>query len=148
MPLVLSGLEPDEEQLAALVANQIGPVARVAPAAPSPQALGALLRRCRLVVANDGGVVHVATAVDTPVVAVFGPSNDRAWGPYPPDDPHHQVVRETLACAPCIHRGHSFGTPQGCAARTCLAILEVPSVIAAAERALGVDRHVADGVSL
>jgi heptosyltransferase-2 len=148
MPLVLSGLEPDEEQLAASVAEQIGPVARVAPAAPSPQALGALLRRCRLVVANDGGVVHVATAVGTPVVAVFGPSNDRAWGPYPPDNPCHQVVRETLACAPCIHRGHSFGTPQGCAARTCLAILEVPSVIAAAERALGVDRYVAAGVSL
>src|SRR5438105_10020117 len=136
LPVVLSGVEPDEEQLAHDVAERIGPVARIAPAAPSPQALGALVRRCRLVVANDGGVVHVATAVGTPVVAVFGPSNDRAWGPYPPDDPTHQVVRETLACAPCIHRGHDFGTPQGCPARTCLAIVEVPDVLAAAARAL------------
>lgn len=135
-PLVLSGLDPDEQALARHVAAQIGPAARIAPPAPGPQALGALIRRCRLVVANDGGAVHVATAVGTPVVAIYGPTNDRAWGPYPAHDRRHQVVREALACTPCIHRGHSFGTPQGCPARTCLAILEVPSVLAAAERAL------------
>jgi ADP-heptose:LPS heptosyltransferase len=135
-PLVLSGLDPDEQDLARQVAADIGPLAKVAPPAPSPQALGALIRRCQLVVANDSGPVHVATAVGTPVVAVFGPSNDRAWGPYPPHDPRHQVVREVVACAPCIHRGHSFGTPQGCPARTCLAILEMSDVVAAAERAL------------
>jgi heptosyltransferase-2 len=146
VPLVLSGLEPDEQQLAVSVANEIGPIARVAPPAPSPQALGALLRRCQVVIANDGGVVHVATAVGTPVVAVFGPTNARAWGPYPSDAPQHEVIRETLACSPCIHRGHSFGTPEGCPARTCLAILEPSRVLAAAERILGVDRQVAMGV--
>jgi heptosyltransferase-2 len=97
------------------------------------------------VVANDGGVVHVATAVGTPVVALFGPSNAQAWGPYPVDDPGHQVVREQLVCSPCIHRGHSFGTPQGCPARTCLALIEPSAVLAAAERALGarVERQLA-----
>ena len=142
MPLVLSGLDPDEQALAERVAAAIGPVARVAPPAPGPQALGALVRRCRLVVANDGGVVHVATAVGTPVVAIFGPSNDLAWGPYPPTDPRHQIVREQLACAPCIHRGHDFGTPQGCPARTCLAILEPSAVLDAARRVLRVDQAV------
>ncbi|MCA1644279.1 MAG: glycosyltransferase family 9 protein [Chloroflexi bacterium] len=138
-PLVLSGLDPDEQTLANEVATLIGPGTRIAPPAPNPQALGALVRRCRLVVANDSGVVHVATAVRTPVVAVFGPSNDRAWGPYPPQDPQHQLVREALACAPCIHRGHNFGTPRGCPARTCLAIVEVADLVAAAERALAGD---------
>lgn len=138
-PLVLSGTTPDEVALAGEVAARIGTGATVVPAAPSPQALGALVRRCTLVVANDGGVVHVATAVGTPVVAVFGPSNDRAWGPYPVDDPHHQVVREQLTCTPCIHRGHSFGTPQGCPARTCLAFVEPDTVLTAAERAVGLD---------
>jgi heptosyltransferase-2 len=142
MPLVLSGLDSDEQQLAQRVAAAIGPVARVAPPAPGPQSLAALVRRCRLVVANDGGVVHVATAVRTPVVAIFGPSNDLAWGPYPPSDARHQVVREQLACAPCIHRGHQFGTPQGCPARTCLAILEPAAVLEAARRALRADQPV------
>ena len=140
VPLVLAGVDTDEVALAHTVAEQIGPSARVAPAAPSPQALGALVRRCRLVVGNDGGVIHVATAVGTPVVAVFGPSNDRAWGPYPPRDVRHAVIREALTCAPCIHRGHDFGTPQGCAARTCLAILEPASVLAAVERVLNAER--------
>jgi ADP-heptose:LPS heptosyltransferase len=144
-PLVLSGLDPDEQALAQQVAAQIGPAARIAPPAPSPQALGAMIRRCRLLVANDGGSVHVATAVGTPVVAVYGPSNDKAWGPYPPEDHRNQVVREALACSPCIHRGHSFGTPQGCPARTCLAIVEVPSVLAAAESALAANATLAIG---
>jgi heptosyltransferase-2 len=137
-PVVLNGLGGDEQALAREVASHLGRAARIAPSAPSPQALGALVRRCRLVVANDGGVVHVATAVGTPVVAIFGPSNARAWGPYPVDEPRHQVVREQLACAPCIHRGHSFGTPQGCPARTCLSLVEAQAVVAAAERALDV----------
>ncbi len=135
-PLVLGGTSDYEHTLAREVAAAIGPQAVVIPAAPSPQALAALIRKARLLVANDSGPVHLATAVGTPVVAVFGPSNDRAWGPYPVNDPRHQVARELLACAPCIHRGHDFGTPEGCAARTCLAILEVPTVLAAAERAL------------
>jgi ADP-heptose:LPS heptosyltransferase len=135
-PLVLAGLQPDEQVLARGIAAEIGPGAQVAPPAPSPQALAALLGRARLLVANDSGPVHVATTVGTPVVAIFGPTNDRAWGPYPADDPRHQVVREQLACAPCIHRGHAFGTPQGCPARTCLAILQPASVLEAAERAL------------
>jgi ADP-heptose:LPS heptosyltransferase len=133
-PLVLSGVDEDERQLARGIGERLS--ASVIEPAPSPQALGALIGGCRLLIANDSGPVHVATAVGTPVVAIFGPSNDRAWGPYPPDDPRHQVAREQLACAPCIHRGHDFGTPQGCPARTCLAILEASSVIDAAERAL------------
>jgi heptosyltransferase-2 len=140
-PLVLSGLDPDEQQLARIVATAIGSEARVAPPAPGPQALGALVRRCRLVVGNDGGVIHVATAVGTPVVAIFGPSNARAWGPYPTDDPRHQVVHEQLACSPCIHRGHAYGTPQGCPARTCLAIIEPRQVLAAALRVLSIREH-------
>lgn len=139
-PLVLSGVDPDERLLAQRVSLDGGDNWPVAFPAPTSQALGALIRRCRLVVANDSGPVHVATAVGTPVVAIFGPSNDLAWGPYPPTKSSHQVAREVVACAPCIHRGHDFGTPQGCAARTCLAILEVASVVSAAERALRGDR--------
>ncbi len=135
-PLVLAGLGEDERALARRVAEDMRGTAAVVPPAPTPQALAALLRRARLLVANDSGPVHLAAAVETPVVAIFGPTNDRAWGPYPADEPRNQVVREMLACAPCIHRGHTFGNPAGCAARTCLAILRPTSVLEAAERAL------------
>ena len=93
-----------------------------------------MLRRCRLLVSNDSGVVHLATAVSTPVVAVFGPSNDAAWGPYPP--PAHRVVRATLPCSPCFYRGTSLGTPQGCATRECLQLVTPAMVVAAAQELL------------
>ena len=76
---------------------------------PSPRELAALLQQSTLFVGNDSGVMHLAAAVEIPIVAIFGPTNHRAWGPYPPDESRHAVVREPLACSPCIHRGHSFG---------------------------------------
>jgi heptosyltransferase-2 len=141
-PLVLSGLDPDEQALASTIAQRIGSGCEVAPPAPSPQSLGAFIRRCALVVGNDSGPLHVATAVGTPVVAIFGPTNHQAWGPYPALDLAHQVAREVVVCSPCIHRGHDFGTPEGCPARTCLMILEVSTVLEAAARALVADRLV------
>jgi heptosyltransferase-2 len=110
-----------------------------APATPlegcaTPRALAALLRRGRLLVGNDSGVMHLAAAMDVPVVAVFGLSNHRAWGPYPPA--RHRVVRLDLPCSPCFYRGHTLGTPAGCPARTCLADLLPAAVVAAAQELL------------
>ena len=140
-PIILHGPAPGEQEVAERVARAAcRPVELLGPT-PSPNALAALLERARLFVGNDSGIMHLAAAVETPVVAVFGPSNDRAWGPYPPQAPRHAVVREALACAPCIHRGHSFGTPQGCPARTCLDLIEPERVLAAARRVLASVSH-------
>ena len=138
--MVLAGLDADEQRLADRVALEIGGDCGILAPAPSPQALGAAIRRCALVVANDSGPVHVAAAVGTPVVAIFGPMNHEAWRPYPASAARNQVAREQVVCSPCIHRGHDFGTPEGCVARTCLAILESSSVLEAAERALAGSR--------
>jgi heptosyltransferase-2 len=134
-PLVIEGPGPDEGLLARTVAVGAGGAAIVGPA-PSIGALVALLEQVRLFVGNESGVMHLAVTAGTPIVAVFGPTNDRAWGPYPLSAPRHAVVRESLACTPCVHRGHSFGTPAGCPARTCLDLVEPAAVIAAAERVL------------
>jgi ADP-heptose:LPS heptosyltransferase len=133
--LALAGPAPSEISLANTVAEAV-PGARVVQDVPSPLHLAALLERAALVAGNDSGVLHLAAAVERPIVAIFGPTNDLAWGPYPPTAARHQVVAETLACRPCIHRGFSFGTPQGCPARTCLHLIEPETVFEAACRAL------------
>src|SRR5437762_1262419 len=44
--------------------------------------LGAVLGRCAVFAGGDSGVMHVAAAAGTPVVAIFGPTNADAWGPW------------------------------------------------------------------
>ena len=148
--LALAGPAPGEAELAAELVASMGQPARVLAGLPGPLALAAVLRRARLVVANDSGVAHIAAAVETPLVTVFGPTNHRAWGPYPPNSPRQVVVREPLACSPCIHRGHSFGTPAGCPARTCLELVTVEQVLDAAGRVLREIGHAgpSNGVTL
>ena len=134
--VVLAGPAPGESELAEAVARGMRHPAALLSGVPSVQELAALLGRAALFVGNDSGVMHLASTVECPIVAVFGPTNYRAWGPYPPDSPRHAVVREPLACSPCIHRGHSFGTPSGCPARTCLDIVTVEMVFETATRVL------------
>lgn len=108
--------------------------------------LAAVLARVDLLLTNDGGPMHLAAAVGTPVVAVFGPSNAEAYGPWDAGQPprqwpprsdapatrsRHTVVRLGLGCQPCFYRGYALGSPQGCATRECLALLPPRLVLAA-----------------
>jgi len=60
--------------------------------------LVALLRRARLFVGCDTGPMHLAAAVRTPVIALFGPADPARTGPF---GPAHLVLREQPPCAPC-----------------------------------------------
>ena len=60
----------------------------------------ALLARTRIVVACDSGPVHLAAALRTPVVALFGPGDPAEAAPWP-DPSAHRVVRVDLWCSPC-----------------------------------------------
>jgi heptosyltransferase I len=63
--------------------------------------LAALLRRGTICVSNDSGPMHLATALERPVVAVFGPTDPIWAGPYRRDD---AVLRADLPCSPCYLR--------------------------------------------
>jgi heptosyltransferase-2 len=63
--------------------------------------LAALLERCTLLVTNDTGTMHIATAVGTPVVALFGPTPRLTTGPW---GEGHVVVSRDVPCSPCWKR--------------------------------------------
>jgi ADP-heptose:LPS heptosyltransferase len=98
----------------------------------------AILEQADLFVGNDSGLMHLATAVGTPTIAVFGLTNADAWGPYEGGQSGQQavVVKLDLPCMPCFYRGHDLGTPEGCMTRDCLAMLGVDPVATAALRML------------
>jgi len=64
--------------------------------------LGALLERCDLFIGNDTGAMHLAVAVGAPVVAIFGPSDPRMYGPY---DENSVALWHDVGCNPCLLRG-------------------------------------------
>lgn len=98
----------------------------------------AALELADLFIGNDAGPMHLAAAVGTPTVAIFGLSNWQAWGPYTGNAPGRRalVVRLDLPCMPCFYSGHLLGTPEGCATHDCLAMLGVDPVAVAARRLL------------
>lgn len=97
-------------------------------------------------IGSDNGMAHLAAATGVPSVIVFGPSNHHAWAPYgalewhPTDDPaalpttaRVVVLRDTIACSPCVYTGYTLGRPQGCPARSCLDAVHAHHVFALAQ---------------
>jgi ADP-heptose:LPS heptosyltransferase len=67
------------------------------------RATSAILSICRALVTGDSGPMHLATAVDTPVIALFGPTTQE-WGFYP-SGPRDIVYQSPCAQAPCSLHG-------------------------------------------
>jgi ADP-heptose:LPS heptosyltransferase len=80
--------------------------------------LAALYRRSALVVANDSGPAHIAYAVDSPSVTVFGAASPAEWAPL--DRSRHAVVEAAEPCRPCVDR-------------LCIQTIPVEAVVGAAE---------------
>ncbi len=93
--------------------------------------LAAVLERASVFIGADSGVMHLAAAAGAPIVAVFGPSNHEAWGPWTPNG-RPFVVRSAPECSPCSYTGHSVGLREGCAARTCMRLITADHVAEAA----------------
>jgi len=74
--------------------------------------LAALTARARAFVGVDSAPMHIAAAVGTPTVALFGPSADVAWGPWRVE--HRIVASTTHACRPCHQDGCGGGKISDC----------------------------------
>jgi heptosyltransferase III len=103
-PLVLTGApDPAERALvAAIRAATQAPVIDLS-AQLSLAELAALIGSARLFIGVDSAPMHIAAAMGTPVVALFGPSGDDAWGPW--RVPHRVVASTAHACRPCGNNG-------------------------------------------
>jgi heptosyltransferase-2 len=61
----------------------------------------AALKRCAMLLTNDTGPMHIASAFQVPIVAIFGPTDWRATSPF---GSAHVIVRQPVDCAPCLLR--------------------------------------------
>lgn len=63
--------------------------------------LAALIARLNLFIGNDTGPAHLAVALDTPSVTIFGPVEHQRWAPL--DRERHRTIRQPVPCSPCAH---------------------------------------------
>lgn len=88
--------------------------------------LAYLLKHAKLMITTDSGPMHIAAAMGTPVVALFGPT--ASWRTGPCTD-RARIVRANTPCSPCFKRR--------CDSKTCMHEISVAQVLAAVEREIG-----------
>ncbi len=127
LPTIAVGSEQQQKVLSDLSSLSSAPV-RALTRLTLPELI-ALTEKAKLFVGNDSGVAHIAAAVDTPCVVIFGSSNRDHWRPW--TDSPNEVVFEAFSCQPCPGRVcKEFGEPR------CIQTLGTEKVFAAIEKVL------------
>ncbi|MBF0483077.1 MAG: glycosyltransferase family 9 protein [Candidatus Omnitrophica bacterium] len=94
------------------------------------QQFAAVAQIARLCVVNDGGPLHMAVAAGAKTVSIFGPVDEKVYGPYPVNS--HIVVKSTIECRPCYHNFRKAS----CEHINCLKQLSYQNVMEQVERFL------------
>jgi ADP-heptose:LPS heptosyltransferase len=87
--------------------------------------IATLLKASSLHIGNDSGITHLASALGTPTIAVFGPTDPKVWGPV---GRHVKIVTSDYPCAPCAEKDR-----RQCSDVRCLDAVEVGDVLLTAQ---------------
>ena len=106
----VTGNEDDREVVRQVISRMESPVTDLC-CRTSTGALSELMRRVDLVITNDSAPLHMASAVEVPTIAVFGPSDERKYGPLAEKS---IVVKPRISCRPCGRARCAIGRVNGC----------------------------------
>ena len=90
-----------EERLGREIAERLSSRSLVLSGVTTIRELMAAVKRCEVLLTNDTGPMHIASAFQVPVVAIFGPTDWRTTSPF---GSAHAIVRQPVDCAPCLLR--------------------------------------------
>ena len=99
--IFVSGPDPEERRMVAEIVEGLDVLDLSGQL--SLQELGALLQRSRLLICVDSMVLHLASALKIPVIALFGPTSEVAWGPW--RNPQARILTSPFSCRPCYQDG-------------------------------------------
>lgn len=125
--LVLIG-GPTERELADQVARRLTTACLNLCGQTSLSVLGAVIKRMSVLVTNDSGPAHIAYALGTPTVTVFGGTDTSRWGP--PSAPQFRAIANRVSCWPCDYCECPIGY-------RCLEGITVDHVVRKAEQIFG-----------
>ena len=90
-----------EEPLGREIASHLTAPSAVLSGATTIRELMAVIKRCAVLITNDTGPMHIASALGVPVVGIFGPTD---WRTTSPSGAEHALLRHPVDCAPCMLR--------------------------------------------
>lgn len=125
-PIRVLWFQDPAQETASLDGRQVLPLSL-----PLRQFMG-VLKRCQLLICNDSGPMHIATALGVPVVAIFGPTEPAWFGPLGPNN--RVVIQSGFWCRPCFDYCR-FDEPY------CMRVITVDSVYGAATETLTALMH-------
>ncbi len=85
----------------------------------------ALLKRCVLFVGNDSGIMHLAAAANTPLVALFGPQSPVKFGPW---NSRAKVIYKGMKCSPCRQKFFTECAPSSRMRPPCMEAITIDEV--------------------
>lgn len=130
--IVFTGTAEESERIDDIVATMESDAANLAGATTVGQ-LAALYRRSLAALGPDSGAMHLAAAVHTPTVTLFGPADPIEFAPWG-DPKRHVVVKSAIACAPCRILDWRADDPEY---HPCVRDISVEQVLRAAHGLLG-----------
>jgi heptosyltransferase-3 len=133
LPTVIIGSGEERERAVKLFSDTPSPVHNLA-GRISLRDIAALLKMSRLHIGVDSAAPHIAAAVGTPTITIYGPSDWRDWAP--PGE-KNRVVLPDMNCSPCYRKGCD-----GNGRSLCLESIDVKKVQTAVEELLGKDLKV------
>lgn len=89
----------------------------------------ALVRKARLIVCSNTGMLHIASCVGTKTMGLHGPTNPAKWGSY---NKNAVLIQSDKFCSPCLYLGHDYG----CQVPQCMAHISVDDVFIYIRKAL------------
>lgn len=124
--VILGGAE--ERQLGDAIAQELSGISLNLAGKTSLPVLGAVIAQLAVLIGNDSGPAHIAYALSTPTVTVFGGTDPAIWGAIAQE--HHRTLAHPVPCRPCDYDECPVGY-------TCLEGVTVAQVVAAASLCSG-----------
>lgn len=102
--VIIVGSNTDKDD--AQIIRNIAPEAKDLTGKTTLKDIAFLLKKCRLLITADSGLLHLAVGVGTPTVSLFGSGIENKWSPR---GKRHRVINKHLPCSPCTRFGYTPG---------------------------------------
>jgi len=125
--IVLTG-GSQEKELVSVIASKLENEPAIAVGVALAETI-ALIKKFKVLICGNTGVMHIAAAVKTPVVALHGPTDPRKWGPW---GENHTILTAHKDCSPCLYLGFEYA----CHDYQCMNTISVTEVYQAVKKYL------------